>query len=241
MKLFFILPYLLSIINLGCFSTSEKIEDKSKNDTLQRPAYMTENATLLSYADEVDPILVWADYIGPFSKNGKSYSHIQGVQFFYVNVKKVDTIYYENMELRSGAKLFEFKNWRILENSNEAMIQTSNGKDSLLLFSVLQSDEFNRMHKGMEFTNMPTITLENNRYLADVDLEFKLNKVSGDNYELILSDSSRVQYKACSTCKISVQKISFLNRQNGRIYLVDKGNYLDLVNKDDAKIFQGLR
>lgn len=145
------------------------------------------------------------------------------------------------MELRNRSMKFDFKNRSILNYPGKATIQISNKKDSLLLFHVLESDEFAREHKEIEFKRMPTIALDNNRYLADDDMEFNLKKLKDGKYELTLSDTSKVEYKACSNCNITNQEISFLNRQDGRIYFVDQDYYLELVNKDDVKLFQGLR
>ncbi len=77
------------------------------------------------------------------------------------------------------------------------------------MFAVLELNEFSREHKGIEFKRMPTIALDNNRYLADVDMEFNLKKVKEGKYELTLSDTSKVEYKACSNCNITNQEISF--------------------------------
>ncbi len=240
MKLFFILLYSLSV-NLSCWNTPAKMENKNINDTLQKPAYMTGHAALLNYGSDDEPIMVWADYIGLLSKEGKVYSHIHGIQYFYVKAAVRDTFYYENLDLRNNIQVFDFKDFRILNYPGEATVQISNKKDSLLLFAVLESDEFSRTHKGVEFKRMPTIALNNNRYMADVQMEFNLKKVKEGRYELTLSDTSKVQYKACSNCNITNQEISFLNRQDGRIYFVKQDYYLELVNKEDVKKFQGLR
>jgi hypothetical protein len=241
MKLLIIILYAVSFDN-GCFSPSAKMNEKIFNDTLQRPAYMTENATLLNYGSDEDSIMVWADYMGCLTIKEKVYSHIHGVQYYYVKAGRRDTTYYESLELRSGVKKIDFKNVRVLKQSiGGANVGLFDGKDSLWLFHVLQSDEFNREHKGIHFTNMPTIELRNNEYMADVELEFNLKKLKEGKYELTLSDTSKVQYEACLNCNITNQKISFLNRQDGKIYFVDGNYYLELVNKDDVKRFQGLR
>ncbi len=227
--------------NLGCTNVQTDMKDKINADTLRRPTSITDKAVLLNFGSEEEPILVWADYTGPLSQEGKVYSHIHGVQYFYVKTEQRDTFYYENMELRNHTIEFDFKNCIILNYPGEATIQISNKKNSLLLFHVLESNEFAREHKGIEFKRMPTIALDDDRFLADVDMEFNLKKVKEGRYDLTLSDTFKVEYKACSNCNITNQKISFLNRQDGRIYFVEKDCYLELVNKDNAKIFQGLR
>ncbi len=89
---------------------------------------MTQHATLLNYGSDVEPIMVWADYIGSLSKKGKVYSHIHGVQYFYEKAGKKDTVYYENIGLRNNTKSFDFKNCSILNYPGDATIQVSNKK-----------------------------------------------------------------------------------------------------------------
>jgi hypothetical protein len=241
MKLFFILLSSLSF-NLGCSNAQIEMQDKKiSTDTLQRPAGMTQQAVLLNFGSEDEPIMVWADYAGNFKNNGNEYSHIHGVWYYYVKADKNDTVYYENMELRSRAKQFDFKKCSILNYPGEATIKVSNGKEDVLLFNVIESDEFAREHRGIVFKRIPTIALNNGNNTADVELEFNLKEIGNGTFEMTLNDSSKIKYQMSADCKVKNPLCSFLNRQDGRIYFVDRDCYLELVNKDDVKKFQGLR
>ncbi|MBX2924074.1 MAG: hypothetical protein KF746_17880 [Chitinophagaceae bacterium] len=241
MKLFIILLSSLSF-NLGCSNAQTEMKDKKINtDTLQRPAGMTQQAALLNFGSDDEPIMVWADYVGTFKNDGKEYSHIHGVHYHYVKADKSDTVYYENMDLRNGVRKFDFTNYSILNYPGEATIKVSNSKDSFLLFSVLESTEFDRIHRGIKFTNMPTIEKRNGALMHDVELEFNLKEIGNGIFEMTLNDGTKIKYRISSGCKVKKPLCSFLNRQDGKVYFVDADCYLELVNKDDVQKFQGLR
>jgi hypothetical protein len=241
MKLFVILLSSLSF-SFGCSNAQTEMKDKKiSTDTLQRPVGMTQQAALLNFGSEEEPIMVWADYVGTFKNNGKEYSHIHGVRYYYVKADKNDTIYYENIELRSRTKQFDFNNSSILNYPGEATIKVSNGKDTVLLFSVIESDEFAREHRGIVFKRIPTIALNNGNNTADVELEFNLKEIGNGIFEMALNDGSKIKYRMSSGCNAKETLCSFLNRQDGRVYFVDMDCYLELVNKEDAQKFQGIR
>ncbi len=241
MKLFVILLSLLSF-NLGCINAQTEMNVKKTNsDTLQRPVGMTKQATLLNFGSEDELIMVWADYVGTFENDGNIYSHIHGVQYYYVEADKTDTVYYENMDLRNGVKKFDFKNFVILNYPGEATIQISNGKDSILLFHVIESDEFAREHRGTVFKRIPTISFNSGSNIADVELEINIKESGNGIFEMTLNSGSKIKYQMSSGCKVRKPLFSFLNRQDGRLYFVGTDCYLELVNKKDAQKFQELR
>lgn len=241
MKFLFII--LSSILfSISCSNAQTEIRDKKMSkDTSQRPTGMTHQAVLLNFGSEDEPIMVWADYAGNFRKDGKKYSHIYAVRYYYVKAEMNDTLYYENMGLRNRSNQFDFKNSTILNYPGEATIKVSKGVNEVLLFNAIESDDFAREHRGIVFKRMPTISLNNGNYVGDVELEFSLNDIGNRFFEMTLNDGSRVKYKLSGECKEKNPLCSFLNRQDGRIYFVDRDCYLELVNNGDKRIFQGLR
>jgi hypothetical protein len=241
MKLVILILSSLSF-NFSCFNTPVKMNDKKNNDTLQRPAYMTQQATLLNYGSDVEPIMVWADYIGTLSKEGKKYPHIHGVQYYYVKADKRDTAYYENVELRSGAKKINFKNVKILEQPiGGANIGFFDGKDSLWLFYVIENDEFKAEHKGVEYRRPPTIYLDKfKEYVSDDDIRVNIKSDGNDKYRVTFIDNGIVAapYKLHGNCKGELETISFVNKENGCIYFISQDCYLEPINRDDLKKLQ---
>jgi len=241
MKYFVILLSSLSF-NIGCSNAQTELKDRKVNtDTLLRPAGMTQQAALLNFGSLDEPITVWADYIGFFRNDGKKYSHIHGVRYHYVKADKSDTVYYENMELHNGVRQFDLKTYSILNYPGEATIQMGNGKDTILLFHVIESDEFEREHRGIVFKRIPTIASDNGHNTADVELEFNLREIGNGVYEMTLNDGSKIKYRMSLGCKVEKPLCSFLNRHDGRVYFIDVDCYLELIDQADAQKLQGMR
>lgn len=211
-------------------------------DSLSRPPNISEFATLLNFGSEDEKIFVWADPIGPLIYNEKEYPHIQGVKFYYVTAKQTSVLYYENFKLRNDNKKWDFRNSKILNYPGDATLELTNGNDTLLVFWVLETREFERVYNGILFKGMPTIYPNwANQYAADVMMEFNIVRNDTSTYILTVTDGTKIAYKLCSRCDKLPQMVSFLNRKDGRIYFIEKECYLELVNKEDVKKFQGLR
>lgn len=236
MKSLLILAAYLSI-NLGCINSNSNQNEPIIRDTLQRPPQFSEKASLLNYGSDVEQIPVWAEYLGPLTIDGKTYSHIPGIKYFWVKANKADTMYYENLDLRTGKKEFGFKNCKISDSSGGgANVQLLNAKESIWLFYVLETNEFNREYKGIEFKNMPAIRTHPVNGIVSADLiEFNLTRKSNTDYVLTVTDGSKLLYRLSSTCKEEPTMTSFLNRQDGRIYFINRDCYLELVNKEDIE------
>jgi hypothetical protein len=223
-------------LNMACENneSASRQETTMKMDTLKRPASVSQNATLINFGSSDEPIPVWAEYIGPLSVSGKQYAHIAGIKYHYVKANQTETVYYENMQLRDGSRSFDFKNSKVgnVPGRTEALLIS--GRDSLWLFYVLETDEFNREHKGIQFTRMPTIRIDATNYpLPDDLIEYNLKQENETQYTLTLTDGSKVSYKLSSGCKEKPEKLSYLNKQTGVIYFINKDCYLEIVNKDD--------
>ena len=73
----------------------------SNLDTIKKPAFVSSKATLIRMGSEQEPRLEWAEIIGPLVYKGAVYNHIIGVRYFW-GANKIDTTYYENLELRNN-------------------------------------------------------------------------------------------------------------------------------------------
>lgn len=236
---------LIMALTTGCLSNDKQKIDNNKitsQDTTSRPPNVSKQATLINFGGDEMPVLVWVEYAGPLVIDGKGYSHIQGIKFSFVKPRQSDKAYYENLEIRNGSRDFDFKRCRVAEIPGDANICLVNGKDSLLIFQVSVYNGSKRVHRGIEFRNMSTISLNQyGEYVSDVDMEFNIQREDNGIYTLTLNDGSRIIYKGVSDCNVNESSVSFLNREDGKIYLLNKTCYLELVNKNDAKKFQQLR
>ena len=232
------------LLNIGCINnTQEKAPPSVLNtDTVKRPVNVSPHATLINYGEDYSPVFAWVEHTGQLVVGGKEYPHIQGIRFYYMKAKENDTVYYENLELRNAAKKFNFAGCRVLVSSGESNVHLVNGTDSILMFAVLENKESKRVYRGIEFKSVATIVKNQyGEYTEDVDIEFNIKRGEGGKYTLTLTDGSVIMYQLCATCKESPADLSFLNREDGRIYFINRACYLELLDKDDAPKFQGLR
>ncbi|PSL19287.1 hypothetical protein [Chitinophaga ginsengisoli] len=235
---------LIALLNMSCLSGNGQDENKKvlTPDTTQRPANVSRQATLINFGGDDLPVFVWVEAVGPLIADGKEYSHIRGIKFTYVKPRKSYTEYYENLNLRNGARKFNFKTSKVLEYPGEANIHLASGKDTLPMFHVLGNDELERMHRGIKFKDISTVSRDQyGEYIADTDMECNIKKDGNGMYIVTLNNGSKIIYKSTSKCNVSEESVSFLNREDGKIYLFDRSCCLELVNKEDVKKFQDLR
>lgn len=224
--------------------SSDEVEVASQ-DTAKKPANVSKYATLINLGFEDMPVYQWVEYAGKLTMDDKLYPHIYGFKYFDEHGKLLHTQYYENMEIRNGKKEFDATNSKVLPYPGDATIQVSNERDSLLFFHVLESDEFKRTHKGIEYVRMPAVSFETryeNGFMSDEAVEFNIKR----DKELYVVTFTRngifeVPFKLCSSCKVEPGKVSFLNEHEGRIYFVERECYLEPANSEDIKKIQDLK
>lgn len=242
----------LLLLSLSCTiffcNSSVKSSDENDNpvqDSLKRPASVSNQATLINLGSEDLPVYQWVEYSGKLNYDNKVYPHIYGFKYFDAQGKLIHTQYYENMEVRSGEKEFDASSSKILPFPGDATIQVSNSKDSLLFFYVLESDEFKSEYEGVDFIRMPAVYFEtryDNGFMSDEQVRFNLRTEKNLYIVTFLSDDVfKIPFKLCSTCKVKPTKISFLNEEEGRIYFIEKDCYLEPVNSEDIQKIQALR
>jgi hypothetical protein len=181
---------------------------------------------------------MWAEYFGPLVANGRNITHIIGVKFQSKNNSAPDTMYFENLKLRAGADSLNFNDLLISKTSSDANIELVKGSDTLHFFLALQTSEFDREFNGIQFTQMPTV--ERNNYgeiVYNAMIEFNLKNLNKTGYILTLTKGEKIEYKLCSKCQTNPTRLSFLNKETGNIYFIEKDCYLELVDSLDMAKF----
>ena len=208
----------------------------STNDTQKRPLFVSKRANLICFGSAQEPRMVWAEYIGPFQKNEKVYSHIYMVKYYYTNPSKTDTVFYENLEIRNKLINPDWEIYKIADHQiDEGTILITNGKDTIDLFSVLQTEKYNEEYKGTKFTNIPSVReVENGSLIATSFVEYNLKIENNKQYVLTLRNGTKIHYRLCAECKVDPEEISFMNREDGRIYFIERNCYLELTDGDDV-------
>lgn len=219
------------------------IHDVIEQDSIKRPKNVPKQATLINLGFDDLPSYQWVGYSGKLIKDDKVYPHIYGFKYFDIEGKFLHTQYYENLEIRSGSKNFDVSEIKVLPFPGDATIQLSNDTDTLLFFHVLESDEFKRTHKGIEYNRMPTIyeDYNGNGFASGEDLEFNIRK---DQDLFIVTFTAKgileIPFKLNSTCGQEPSIVSFMNREEGKIYFIEKGCYMEPVRIEDVRLLKSL-
>lgn len=204
-----------------------------------RPPGFSRKATLINFGTEEDWNFAWAEHTGPYKENGKEYAHIQGFKFYYETTQQTHTFYYENIAVREGKKIFDFTNCSMLNYPGEATIEVANENDTISMFCVKGPDEFSRVHKDVAFTSVNSVSLNQyNEYAADFDIEINLQQEGERRFVVTTNNLVKTYYRLCDSCKIAPGKISFINREDGRIYFLERHCYLEPENAEDAGRFK---
>ncbi|WP_212005421.1 hypothetical protein [Chitinophaga sp. HK235] len=212
----------------------ESKSDKSA-DTVKRPAGVSNSATLKNVGEDGLPVYVWMEHVGPLIYKGVRYPHIQRVKYHYVgNRPTIDTFFFENMELRNGERNFNFKGCTVLRKSGDRHLYLANGKDTIFMFAALENYNGTNIYRGLKFVSYPTVSIKaNQQYIPDDDLALNIKELGKSSYLVTLDDGTVLKYNLCSTCTGAKGPISFLNREDGRLYFANKNCYLELADNKD--------
>ncbi|WP_295794148.1 hypothetical protein [Mucilaginibacter sp.] len=226
---------LIVTLFVNCVSNgaADKTPAQIMRDTLKKPSYVPANATLLNLGSSVEPLFAWVELVGPLNKNGKIYSHILEVRYYFKSGIN-QTCYYENLEIRTNKKGVDFSDFKPLEFPFSGNIKISKGKDTLLLFEVLAPKEV-EIKDNISFINVATIrNTESGRLLSTRDLQCNLSDDGDGNFSLMLREGIKIKYKMGQSHILSSKSISFINRENGNIYFLGKPDFLQLVDSKDV-------
>ena len=229
--------------NISCMNPGNNEEHSGKSlikDTLKRPPFVSGQAKLLRFGSAQEPRMVWAEYIGPLKKNDKVFDHICMIKYYYTDPVRIDTVFYENLEIRNGKINPDWREYKIENDQiDEGTVSITNGKDTVDLFSVLKTDKFDEEYNGIKFTHMPSVReVGKGSIIATGLVEYNLKQENGNQYLLTLRNGAKIPYQLCAGCKGALEDISFMNREDGRIYLIERSCYLELVNREDAVLLK---
>jgi hypothetical protein len=220
------------------FTNTDSAQDTMmKKDTIVRPAHISPQAKLINLGFVDAPVYVWIEYIGCYDNGGVVYQHIFGIKHTYVNSNKVDTLYYEFENSRiNPSKFGNLKDYEITPYPGDLTYKLTNNQ-KMLLFNVMQLSDSRQIIKGKEW-QMAVPTTEINRHgekVSGVQAHVHIEKENGDIYLVSLIDDKGMRtlhFQKRGDCSID-SKISYLDKQEGRLYFVPKDCYLEILEKGD--------
>lgn len=233
---------LLGIFVCSCqasFTNTDSAQDtKMKKDTIVRPDHVSHQAKLINLGFVDAPVYVWIEYIGNYIENGKVYNHIHGIKHTYNNANFIDTAYYEHDEGRTTDTIKNrFKGFKIIPYPGDGTYKLIDGNDSLLLFNVMQLSDSRQMMKGKEWQmGVPTTRINHNgEKVSGAGTHVHLEKENSDIYLVSLIDDKgmrTLRFQKFGNCMIDTE-LSYLDKQEGKLYFVSRDCYLKILEKSD--------
>lgn len=241
-----ILLFCLLFHFLGCSTESNKAErtiEKIERDSIVRPSHVSTDAWLVNLGFVDKPVFTWVECIGNYSNNETIYPHIYQFRYWYDHSKDADTLNYEwnkGREQKTNFQFNDFKDYSYIPFPGDATIQLKNEEKELFLFNVVENHEFDRVFREIPYFRIPTVkvdpTYPEYGLSSDYSAEINIEQTQNGNYKVSLIDDKGIRtiiFKMNKGCTESTTKISYLNKENGYIYFIEEGCYLELVNKKD--------
>jgi hypothetical protein len=201
-------------------------------DTLLRPANVSLDAKLLNLGSDDEPLFAWTQTLGSLKINNLIYPYILCVKYTFKSGME-QTSCYENLELRLGKKKINWGGFKILRFPFSGNIKISDGKDTLYLFEVLVEKTWVEKKKSV-YTDVATVkTVADGSLLSTKDLACNLVDNGNGNFLLILDNGMKLKYKVNQSGGVNNKTISFINRDNGNVYFIDKSCFLKLLDTND--------
>lgn len=231
MKIFFVyIVSILAIVVSSCTSNSNSEEnvESQKTNTRKRPKLVSPKASLVNVGSKEEPIFTWMEFTSPFTLNNKIYKHIIGIKYTFAN----DTLnheirYFESMPSRLSNQKINPEDFRLIDFPLSGTVKVTNGIDTTNLFEVVEKN-------GKFYSSIPTIrTLQNVGPISTMELPATLIHKRDSLYTLKLKNNQELEYISACGLLNKETKISFINRQDGNIYLLNKNCFLKIKNKED--------
>ena len=237
-----ILLFCLVFHFFGCAesNTPENSLGEIQKDSIIRPAHISTNATLINLGFIEEPSYSWVEYVGSYREGEKTYPHIHQFKYSDQFGGNADTLNYEWNESREREKELEindFKDYTFIPFPGNGTIQIKKGKNEFILFNVLEFHYLDRVFRKTPYFRVPTVKTHSihpeHGLVSDDDTEINVRRTEEGYYNVKLIDIKgirEVKFKKNEECKESTTKISYMNKVNGKIYFVQSGCYLELVN-----------
>lgn len=221
--------FIITILSFSFGCNDHKNEKKMVPD---RPntslSGVSEYAQKLNLGFEDEPVFVWCEIIGNLAVNQVVYDHILGVKYTYIGQGMIDTIYYESF----GRNNLKFKQPEVslsLYPGNTTIKAFSKAGDELVLHEVFEIED-----EDKKWVRVPTATKNlRSEYVASDVIELQIGELTNNQLQVKFRDDKGIRdiaYKWDKKIDLKDKKISFLDRLNGKIYFLEKMEFIEPLN-----------
>lgn len=236
-----IIIFLYSSCNSQAEIESNREGLEVSKSSVKRPIDVPESASLINLGFEDQPVYCWVFYDGTLQLEDVFHDHIAKFLFKYED-GALESKYYEYIGNRTEDSRKTLENYDIFPYPGDKTMmlissenKISREKDTVLIYQVLEIKEFENMLKGKLYKRLPSVSLDNNgKKISDYDVRIHIT-MKGDSLftvSLISEDGTRngLLYKlslGCEEVEAFDEKLSYLDRNNGKIYFIEKDCYLE--------------
>lgn len=235
MKAYFYL-FIFAMLNIHCTGSTMD----QNQDSIPKPNFLSNRAVILNFGGGEMPIYVWADASNYFENDSINYAHIIGIKYYYVSSGIIDTVYYENLKLRSGHVKINLSGIKILSTVSDAGLTISFNNDTLHLFRATQFNGLESLYEGKSYVRVPVVnSVSPIGLIYNGDISLYMENMD-DTYCLVYvyksgEKLSTIKYRKYNACIVKKNaQVSFLDKTNGRIYFIEKECYIDPLDKASA-------
>lgn len=225
-----------AFLNANCRCSPKKTDARIQTNSIPRPAGISPKAVFMNFGGDEIPVHAWAEYVGVYAQGKKKLSHLVGIRYYYSISGESDTVFYENLDYRNKMLKINIDSCTILPSYSTADLKFHYNSDTIIFFPVLEDTSLESIYKGIRYIRSSCVTKNQDGvlvYKGDISLS-----IDEDNSLYFVRFNRRndepFDYKLCSRCKETKGKVSFVDKTDGKIYLMERECYLEPLYKDNV-------
>jgi hypothetical protein len=179
-----------------------------------------------------NPVWLWGKVGDNFKENNIIYNHIYGIEYLDEEGASKES-YYELDRKSKLVKFIDVSNYLIKPYPGDKTLQLiKSGVDTLLLFKVLEDNNFKRNFKEIDYIRIPSVDLNGKEEkVSSYDIEINVNFLKDNIYEVNMINNdgySKSIFK--SNCDLKGKPvISYYDKVDGLIYLLEENCFLERI------------
>ena len=160
------------------------------------------------------------------------YKHIYGIEYLDEEGTSKKS-YYELDRKSKSVKFIDISNYLIKPYPGDKTLQLiKSGVDTLVLFKVLEDNNFKRNFKDIDYIRIPSVDLNNKKEkVSTFDIEISINLIKDNIYEVNMIDNDGYNKSVFkSNCNLKDKPvISYYDKVDNIIYLLEENCFLERI------------